>query len=79
MDPVIWDFLDNRQSGTAVRTVDERISIPPVPRIKKFPETIVANSDIRRDMDCPPLALFAEDDTKFLFMKNVDFIGDETG
>jgi hypothetical protein len=49
ISPVVGDIADDGQAGTAVRAVDERITVPAIPRILQLPQTVVADGKIGRD------------------------------
>ena len=56
--PVIRDGLDDSKARAAVGAVDERVAVPPIPRVKKFAPAIRADRQIRRNgQEVPRLIL----------------------
>jgi len=56
---VVWDGLDDSKARTAVGAVDERVAVPPIPRVKKFAPAIRADRQIRRNGQEVPCLILA--------------------
>jgi hypothetical protein len=58
-EPVIGNVVNDSVSWPAVGTVNERIEVSPVLRIKEFPEAIAAGCCVRRYEGCSLFTLLA--------------------
>ena len=47
--PVVREVADDGKAGATVRTIDKRIAVPPVSRVRQLPQAGGAGSDIRRN------------------------------
>ena len=70
--PVIRKGIENRQPWATARTVDKRMQIPPVFRVKHFLFTLVTDGDIRRDENLS-LCFFTLNNIKTLIRNRVFF------